>query len=90
MISTKNIHLSCSITKCEIVLSGQIEKHLKIGFINYPKFQLKHSILKTEIENLAQRLMNEFKQNRIVVEYIDETVMFEKTDKIIIELKNEI
>jgi len=82
LISSKNIYLSCSITKTEIVLSGQVEKHLKIGFINYPKFQLKESILKNEIEILSQKLMDKFNQNRIVVEYLDETVMFEKTDKI--------
>lgn len=82
IISTKNIYLSCSVTKTEIVLSGQTEKHLKIGFINYPKFQIDHNVLKNEIENLAQKLMNKFKQNRIVIEYLDETIMFEKTNEI--------
>ena len=83
LIEEKRIHLSCSVTECSIVLSGQFEPHLKLGFINYPKFPLEHDILKTEIEELTEKLMEEFHQNRIVIEYLDETVMLEiNIDKI--------
>jgi len=82
LISDKNIYLSCSITNSKIVLSGQVEDHLKIGFINYPKFQLDHPILKAEIEDFAKNLMLEFHQNRIVIEFIDEIIMLEKTKEI--------
>jgi len=82
LIEKKGIYLSCSIVKSKIVLSGQVEKHLKIGFLNYPKFKLKPKTLKKEIEKLARNLMNRFDQNRIVIEYHDEIVMYEKTEEI--------
>ena len=82
LIQEKNIYLSVSISKCFIVLSGQTEPHLKISFINYPKFQLSHTLLKIEIEDLSKQLMLQFKQNRVVIEYLDETVMFENSENI--------
>jgi hypothetical protein len=77
LIKEKQIYLSVSITNCKIVMSGQVEPHLKIGFINYPKFKLNPKDLKCEIEELAKQLMLNFKQNRVVIEYLDETIMFE-------------
>lgn len=78
LIKNQGLYLSCSITNCSIVLSGQVEPHLKISFINYPKFQIKHDVLKKEIEKLTESLMKKFKQNRIVIEFNGETVMFEE------------
>lgn len=82
LIKEKDIYLSCSVSDCYIVLSGQVEPHLKISFIDYPKFQMEHVVLKREIENLTKSLMNIFNQNRIVIEFDDKTVMFEKSNKI--------
>lgn len=82
LIKDKNLILSLSISTCEIVLSGQVEPHLKLNFINYPKFPLEEQILKVEIENLTKYLMIEFEQNRVVIEYLDETVMLENTELI--------
>lgn len=82
LINEKEIYLSVSITNCKIVMSCQVEPHLKIGFINYPKFQISHTVLKLEIEELSKQLMFQFKQNRIVIEYLDETVMFENSEHI--------
>ena len=82
LIENSQIYLSVSITKCNIVLSGQKEPHLKIGFINYPKFPLLPTTLKEEIEKLANELMLAFKQNRVVIEYLDETIMLEQTEDI--------
>jgi hypothetical protein len=48
VIKNKQIYLSVSITHCKIILSGQIEPHLKISFINYPKFELSPAVLKHE------------------------------------------
>jgi hypothetical protein len=79
LIKNKQIYLSASITHCTIVLSGQIEPHLKISFINYPKFELSPPVLKHEIEELSKQLMLTFKQNRVVIEYLDETIMLEKS-----------
>lgn len=74
--------LSVSLSECDVVLSGQVEPHLNLHFINYPKFPLKESALKIEIENLTMYLMKEFEQNRVVIEYLDETVMLENSDSI--------
>ncbi len=82
LICDKNVVLSASISDCDIVLSGQVEPHLTIRFINYPKFLLEETVLKEEIEKMVKLLMRNFDQNRIVIEYLDETVMFENSDSI--------
>jgi hypothetical protein len=80
LINNKQIYLSASIANCTIVLSGQVEPHLTISFINYPKFELPPAVLKFEIEELSRQLMMTFKQNRVVIEYLDELVMLEKSE----------
>ena len=82
LIKNKQIYLSASISNCTIVLSGQIESHLKISFINYPKFELPLAVLKFEIEELSKQLLLAFKQNRVVIEYLDEVIMLENSDEI--------
>ena len=82
LIKNKQLYLSASISKCTIVLSGQTEPHLKISFINYPKFKLHPAVLKFEIEELSRQLMLTFKQNRVVIEYLDEVIMLENSDEI--------
>ena len=82
LIKNKQIYLSASISNCTIVLSGQIESHLKISFINYPKFELSPAVLKFEIEELSKQLLLAFKQNRVVIEYLDEVIMLENSEEI--------
>lgn len=82
LIKNKQIYLSASIANCTIVLSGQIESHLKISFINYPKFELPPAVLKFEIEELSKQLLLAFKQNRVVIEYLDEVIMLENSEEI--------
>lgn len=82
LIKEKNIILSVSISTCKIVLSGQVEPHLNLNFINYPKFPLEEKTLKIEIENLTKYLMTKFEQNRVVIEYLDETIMLENSELI--------
>lgn len=77
LISEKNIYLSVSLSEALIVLGGQNEPHLILNFINYPRFPLDPPELKTVIENFIKHLMHVFNQNRMVVEYHDETVMLE-------------
>lgn len=79
LIKDKNIMLSVSLSVSTIILSGQEEPHLNLNFINYPKFPLEETVLKSEIENMTKSLMSEFKQNRVVIEYLDETVMLENS-----------
>lgn len=81
-IFERNIYLSACISKCEIVLNGQIEPHIKLDFINYPKFPLDEGIFKYEIELLTTFLMDQFNQNRVVIVYHDETKMLEQNSNV--------
>lgn len=82
LIKDKSIHLSISLSECDIVLSGQVEPHLQLSIINYPKFPLDNGILKKEVEKLTTFLMDEYKQNRVIIEFPDETVMLEISKEI--------
>ena len=82
LIEKEDIYLSAKVTACDIVLSGQIEPHLSISFLNHPKYQLKLDKLKDILNHLVMELMRRFKQNRIVLMHSDETVMFESSDQI--------
>lgn len=82
LMEREGIYLSASICECDIVLGGQCEKHLQLKFINYPKFPLQESVFKKQAEALAARLMEKFGQNRVVVEFWDETAMFERSEEI--------
>ena len=78
----KDIYLSASVSKTVIVLNNHKEQHLKIDFINYPKFPLSEEIFKDEVLIIGKELMKQFEQNRIVIIYTDETVMLEKSEEI--------
>ena len=82
LIMDKGIVLSVALSECTIILSGQKEPHITLNFINYPKFPLAEAVLKTEIENMTKALMRAFQQNRVVIEYLDETLMLEQTSMI--------
>ena len=82
LIQKEDIYLSAKVTACEIVLSGQIEPHLSISFLNHPKYQLKLDKLKDILNHLVMELMRRFKQNRIVLMHSDETVKFESSYQI--------
>ena len=81
-ITERKVFLSTCVSECEIVLSGQVEPHLKLDFINYPKFPLEEKQFKEEVEWLSFQLMNKLEQNRIVIVYHNETKMFEKNKEI--------
>ena len=79
LIRDKNLYLSVSLSASKVILSGQIEPHFQLSFINYPRFPQGGEVLKREIETLAKALLKKFFQNRIVVEFAQETIMFEVT-----------
>lgn len=81
-ITARKIYLSACISECDIVMSGQVELHYKLEFINYPKFPLEEKVFKKEIELLTVFLMDKLQQNRVVVVYNDETKMFKKNKEI--------
>jgi hypothetical protein len=78
-LADNEISLSVSVKDSQIVFADQVEPHLEISIINYPKFPLSIDKLKTATKALAEHLMHKFKQNRIVIEYLDETLMLEAT-----------
>ena len=82
LIKEKKIFLSVSISESLIVLNNQKEPHITLNFINYPRFPMDPLVLKLEIESLVKKLMDIFNQNRVVIEYHDETVMLEYSGEI--------
>lgn len=72
--------ISVNIFESSIVCIGQNEPHLVIQLINYPKVDLSHQEIKQEAVDLAEALMNEYNQNRMVVVCTDETILMEKND----------
>ncbi|MGI8597764.1 MAG: hypothetical protein ACR2KB_00785 [Chitinophagaceae bacterium] len=82
LIKEKQIHLSANCFLSNIILSGQKEPHLNLQFFNYPKFSLPEENFKTSVEWIAERLMEAFDQNRIVVQFHDGNLMLEKNDAI--------
>lgn len=74
-IDEASIYLSASISESIIVLGGQEEKHIKLEFINYPKFPLDVELFKQEIIELGTHLLNKMQQNRTVIVFTDETIM---------------
>jgi len=82
LISERDVYLAVSISDALIVLRNQKEPHLILNFINYPRFPLNDADLKSEIENLVKHLMAKFSQNRVVIEFNDETVMLDKSIEI--------
>ena len=85
----KDIFLSASVSNTTIVLNNQKEPHLKIDFINYPKFPLDEGVFKDEVLIIGKELMKQFKQNRILIIYTDETVMLEQSEEIDPRIRSE-
>jgi len=81
-IDEAGIYLSASVSECSIVLSGQNEPHVRLEFINYPKFPLEVEVFKKEIIDLGTYLLNKMQQNRTVIIFSDETVMLEQNEAI--------
>ena len=87
LIKEKEIYLSANISECEIVLSGQIEPHLKLNFINWTS--LKDSIIKLSYKHGANTYEKNCQfsyaldhENHFVIESWSEPLELEK-------LKNE-
>ena len=77
----KNVFMSASVSNTTIILNNQKEPHLKIDFINYPKFPLSEEIFKDEVLHFGKELMKQFEQNRILIIYTDQTVMLEQSEE---------
>lgn len=88
LIAEKHIYMSANCYTSNMVLSGQIEPHLNLEFINYPRAPLHEDdstaerIFKEVVEDMVARLMVEFSQNRVVIQFHDSNVMLEKSKDI--------
>jgi hypothetical protein len=77
-INDAGIYLSAFVQQGDLVMSGQVEPHYKIEFINYPRFPLKELNFKDEITQLGRYLMSALFQNRIVIIFHNEILMLEE------------
>lgn len=82
VLKERNKLLSLKIYETSIVCLGQVEPHLAIEFINYPKADVKPSEIKEEAKQLAAELMNEFNQNKIVMVCTDQTIVVEQNNNL--------
>ncbi|MBV7440741.1 hypothetical protein KRX57_04850 [Weeksellaceae bacterium TAE3-ERU29] len=82
LIEKEGISLSCAVSETEIVCNEWREEHLQLHFLNYPKFKGEHKIIKSHFEELIEKLMREFEQNRVIIEYKDEMIELYKSKKI--------
>lgn len=74
--------LSAKLKQCEIFCLGQEEPSIELEFIQYPKFQKDEEILKKAIISLTENLMEKLEQNRVVIVFLDETIMLEQNNQI--------
>jgi hypothetical protein len=82
LIQSYGQYLSASLSEMDIVFAGQVEPHLQIRFILYPRFPMAKDDFKSAIRNLALELMKTFGQNRILVEFSDQTLMLQDSEEI--------
>ena len=78
----RGLLLSAKVTLCDIVFLGQDEPSVTISFINYPKFLIEKESFKEGVEFIGRTLLDDLKQNRIVIVFDDETTMLEQSDNI--------
>ncbi len=88
LIESRNIYISANCYTSSVILGGMIEPHLNLEFINYPGAPLHEDdriaehIFNEVVENIAASLMEEFNQNRVVIQFHDCNLMLEKSKNI--------
>lgn len=82
LIESKRIYLSVSVSETRIVLDGQNEPHVRLEFLNYPRFPLAKELFKSEVIALVEHLMEIFQQNRTVIVFTDETIMLQGSNEV--------
>jgi hypothetical protein len=74
--------LSAKLSRCEILFLGQEEPSMDLQFIQYPKFPQEELLLKKAIVELTELMMLALEQNRVVIVFMDETIMLEQSETI--------
>jgi len=74
---TDRISLCLTVTPTTFIYKDGREDGVIIGLINYPRFPTTREKLKQTAEEIANMCKEEYKQNRVSIEYQDQTVMLE-------------
>jgi hypothetical protein len=76
------IGLSAKLIHSEILFLGQEESSIDIQIIQYSKFPQTEETLKKCFIALIELMMLELEQNRVVIQFTDETIMLEQSESI--------
>ena len=76
-----NFPLCPALNEYDLMVGMHIEKHLALRFINFPTMNLTSENFKKILLELSQKLMHKFEQNRMLIEFSDETFLFEQSSK---------
>ncbi len=71
------VGLCVTVTPTTFLYKDGKEEGVIIGLINYPRFPTTKEKLKNTTAEIAQLCKNKYKQNRVSIEYQEETVMIE-------------
>jgi hypothetical protein len=71
------VGLCVTVTPTTFIYKDGREEGAVIGLINYPRFPTTKKKLKQTAEEIAKLCKERYKQNRISIEYQDQTVMLE-------------
>jgi hypothetical protein len=69
--------LCVTVTPTKFIYKDGREDGAIIGLINYPRFPTTKEQLEKDAERIAKLCKEEYKQNRVSIEYQNKTVMFE-------------
>ena len=72
------VGLGVTVTPTEFIYTDGGEPGAIIGIINYPRFPSTHETIKEHAMNIATKLLEALKQERLSILYPDKTVMIEK------------
>lgn len=75
------IGLCVTTTKTNYIYKDGNEPGYIVGLINYPRFPKTKEEIKITALDLAEKLLIKMEQNRVSVEFPDETIMLEKKDE---------
>ena len=76
------VSLSAAVTYGKIVFLGQNEPTAFLSFIQYPKFTNEEETLQEGVMCLVEIIAKRLNQNRVVIEFPEETIMIEQSDEI--------
>ena len=82
LINKDKIYLSANCYESMIVLSGQVEPHINLKFINYPRFLIEEVKFRSSVIELSKKMADIYQQNRVVIEFKDGFVMLQNNAEI--------